>query len=59
MTPNQLKLLSKVSAGILAAALLLGMALRLRLYLMDRPFWGDPASLALNLIERGYIGVIR
>ena len=58
MTPNQLKLLSKVSAGILAAALLLGVALRLRLYLMDRPFWGDPASLALNLIERGYIELL-
>ncbi len=58
MTPNQLRLLSRVSTGILAAALLLGVALRLRLYLMDRPFWGDPASLALNLVDRGYFELL-
>jgi hypothetical protein len=34
--------------------ILLGIVLRLRQYLLNRSFWGDEASLALNLISRNF-----
>jgi hypothetical protein len=33
---------------------LLGIALRLRQYLLNRSFWADEASLAVNLVERNF-----
>jgi hypothetical protein len=36
------------------AAILLGIFLRLRLYLLNRSLWADEASLAMNLVTRGF-----
>src|SRR3990172_8968599 len=33
---------------------LLGIILRLRQYLVDRSFWADEASLAVNIADRNY-----
>ncbi len=34
---------------------LLGIFIRIRLYLLNRSFWGDEASLAMNLVTRNFI----
>jgi hypothetical protein len=36
-----------------------GIVLRLVRYAMDMPVWGDEASLALNILNRGYAGLLR
>jgi hypothetical protein len=35
----------------------LGFILRLRQYLADRSFWGDEASLAVNIVSRSFVGL--
>ncbi|HET7144141.1 MAG TPA: glycosyltransferase family 39 protein [Anaerolineales bacterium] len=35
----------------------LGLILRVRQYLANRSFWGDEASLALNVVSRSFIGL--
>ena len=37
----------------------LGIVLRIRQFAFDRSLWNDEADLALNLIDRGYIGLTR
>ena len=37
----------------------LGIALRIRQFVFDRSLWNDEADLALNVINRGYIGLTR
>jgi hypothetical protein len=37
----------------------LGIALRFRQFAFDRSLWNDEADLALNIINRGYIGLTR
>ena len=37
----------------------LGIALRIRQFAFDRSLWNDEADLALNVINRGYIGLTR
>ncbi len=44
---------------LLAAFILLGVAVRLNRYLLRFPLWGDEACLAVNLIDRGYAGLLR
>jgi len=36
-----------------------GIVLRLVRYAVDMPLWGDEASLALNILNRGYTGLLR
>jgi 4-amino-4-deoxy-L-arabinose transferase-like glycosyltransferase len=36
-----------------------GITLRLVRYAVDMPVWGDEASLALNILNRGYSGLLR
>lgn len=43
---------------LLAAFILLGVAVRLNRYLLNFPLWGDEACLAVNLIDRGYAGLL-
>ena len=38
---------------------LLGIALRLRQYLLNRSLWADEASLAMNLVTRDFNGLTR
>lgn len=47
----------KAGAGILAAALAMGIALRLYMFLLDRSLWFDPALLALNVVEKNYLAL--
>src|SRR5262245_53790721 len=37
--------------------IMLGILLRLRQYLVNRSFWADEASLAFNLVTRGFSGL--
>jgi hypothetical protein len=46
-------------ALIVPAALLLGAALRFRAYLADRSLWLDEAFLAVNILRRGWVGILR
>jgi hypothetical protein len=43
----------------LAGLLLFGLGLRLERYVLCYPLYGDEASLAANLLERGYAGLLR
>ena len=45
-----------VAASVL---LLLGAVLRLRQYLTGRSFWADEAMLALNIVQRGFAGLLQ
>lgn len=47
----------QLSRTLLVVALVWGLYLRLRMYLMDRAFWLDPAGLALNLVATDYAGL--
>jgi len=42
-----------------ALLILVGAALRLRQYLTGRSFWADEASLALNIVNRGFGGMFQ
>lgn len=39
--------------------ILLGIVLRLREYITDRSLWADEASLALNIVDRNFAGLIQ
>jgi hypothetical protein len=39
--------------------IVLGIAVRLRMYLADRSLWRDEAALALNIIHRSFTGLLR
>lgn len=41
------------------ALILIGVAIRLRMYLADRSLWRDEASLSLNVIHRSFGGLFR
>jgi hypothetical protein len=45
----------KFSHIVLLAALILGIFLRLQMYLSNRPFWMDTATLVRNIVEKGYL----
>ena len=41
-----------------SAIIAVGAALRIRTYLANRSLWGDEAMLAINIVTRGYGGLI-
>ncbi len=57
MGSNRAVLTSQLSRAFLVAALAWGVYLRLRMFLMDRALWLDPAALALNLVQTDYAGL--
>jgi len=46
-------------SAIAALLMLLGALLRLRQYLIGRSLWADEAMLALNIVNRDFIGMLR
>ncbi len=48
-------LAKKIGSFLLAIALVVGFALRLRMYLLNRSLWLDTAVLANNVIDKSYI----
>lgn len=49
------QLAKKAGCVLLIIALVMGVALRLRMYLMDRSLWLDTAILANNVIDKSYV----
>ena len=47
----------KASTVILALAIVLGLTLRLHMYLWNRSLWLDPAWLALNIVDKNYLAL--
>ena len=54
---KRMPFVEKISAVILAIALVMGFTLRLQMYLKNRSLWLDTARLALNIIDKNYIAL--
>ena len=54
---NRTLFFKKTSGVILAVALIVGFAFRFHMYILNRSFWLDTASLALNIVDKSYIAL--
>ncbi len=44
---------------LLISTLSLGIFLRLKVYLFNVSFWGDESALALNILDRGFLDLLK
>ena len=58
-SPSKNKLLFPKEPIVVALLLLLGFALRLRQFLVGRSLWLDEAMLALNIVNRDFLGLFQ
>ena len=53
--PDEARWMARLTWGFVGV----GLALRLGLYLLDFPLWWDEVFVAVNLLRRGYLGLLR